>query len=49
MKKLFTNWRTTLAGAAAVITGVAKIAVGDYVNGVSLLLTGLGLAHAKDA
>jgi len=49
MKKLITNWRTTFAGAAAVITGIVKIAAGDYVNGVTLLLTGLGLANAKDA
>lgn len=49
MAKFLTNWKTTLTGAASVITGVVKIASGDVVNGVALLLTGLGLVHAKDA
>jgi hypothetical protein len=49
MQKFITNWKTTLTGLATVITGVVKIASGDVVGGATLLLTGLGLVHAKDA
>lgn len=45
---MFKNWKTTLSGLGAVITGVATIVKGDVVTGVSVIITGLGLVSAKD-
>ena len=42
------NWKTTLAGLGAIITGVATIVKGDIVGGVSAVITGIGLIGAKD-
>lgn len=45
---MFKNWKTTLSGIGAVITGVATIVKGDVITGVSVIITGLGLVGAKD-
>jgi hypothetical protein len=45
---MFKNWKTSLAGLGAVITGIATIVKGDIVGGVSVIITGLGLVGAKD-
>lgn len=45
---MFKNWKTTLAGLGAVLTGVATIVKGDIVAGVSAVITGVGLLGAKD-
>lgn len=49
MKKILKNWKTSLAGLGTIILGVSKIVSGDTVNGVTVILTGLGLIHANDA
>jgi hypothetical protein len=45
---MFKNWKTTLAGLGAIITGIATIVKGDIVGGVSAVITGIGLVGAKD-
>lgn len=45
---MFKNWKTTLAGIGAVITGVATVVKGDIVGGVSAIIAGVGLFGAKD-
>jgi len=45
---MFKNWKTSLFGLGAFITGVATIIKGDIVGGVTGILTGLGLFVAKD-
>lgn len=42
------NWKTTLAGAAAIITGVSLIVSGQIEAGVAAIVTGIGLLFAKD-
>ena len=46
---MFKNWKTSLFGLGAVITGVTQILKGDTVGGITAIITGLGLFHAKDA
>lgn len=48
MKKIFKNWKTTIAGIATVATGVSLVVSGHLVEGISAILTGLGLTAAKD-
>lgn len=48
MKKLLKNWKTTLAGLAAIVTGAALIAKGQLIEGIAAITTGLGLSAAKD-
>jgi hypothetical protein len=43
------NWKTSLFGFGAIITGIAQIVKGDLVSGITAIVTGLGLFHAKDA
>jgi len=43
------NWRTSLFGLGAVITGIATILHGDVVTGITAIISGLGLFAAKDA
>jgi hypothetical protein len=45
---MFKNWKTSLAGLGAVITGIATIVKGDIVGGVTAIITGVGLVGAKD-
>jgi hypothetical protein len=45
---MFKNWKTSLFGLGAFITGIATIIKGDIVGGVTGILTGLGLFVAKD-
>lgn len=45
---MFKNWKTSLAGLGAVLTGIATIVKGDVVTGVSAVITGIGLVGAKD-
>ena len=46
---MFKNWKTSLFGIGAFITGVATIINGDIVGVVTAILTGLGLISAKDS
>lgn len=46
---MFKNWKTSLFGLGALITGVTQILKGDTVGGITAIITGLGLFHAKDA
>jgi hypothetical protein len=46
---MFKNWKTSLFGLGAVITGVAQIFKGDIAGGVTAILSGIGLFAAKDA
>jgi len=43
------NWKTSLFGLGALITGVTQILKGDTVGGLTAIITGFGLFHAKDA
>ena len=43
------NWKTSLFGVGAIITGIAQIAKGDTVGGLTAIISGFGLFHAKDA
>lgn len=45
---MFKNWKTSLFGLGALITGIATIVAGDIVTGVTAILSGLGLIAAKD-
>jgi hypothetical protein len=49
MKKILTNWKTSLSGLATIITGIVKIVNHDIIGGSTLILTGLGLVHAQDS
>lgn len=42
------NWKTSLAGIGAVITGIATALKGDIIGGVTAVITGIGLVGAKD-
>jgi hypothetical protein len=46
---MFKNWKTSLFGLGAVITGVATVLKGDVPTGITAILSGLGLFAAKDA
>lgn len=43
------NWKTSLFGLGAVITGITQIVKGDIVGGMTAIISGFGLFHAKDA
>lgn len=43
------NWKTSLFGLGAVITGIAQVAKGDVPGGITSILGGFGLFAAKDA
>lgn len=45
---MFKNWKTSIAGFGAIITGVATIVSGNIVEGVTAIITGVGLVGAKD-
>ena len=42
------NWKTTLAGAASILTGIVQIIKGDIATGATAIVTGVGLIFAKD-
>lgn len=46
---MFKNWKTTLAGLGAIISGVALIVKGNIAEGVTGIITGIGLISAKDS
>jgi len=48
MKNILTNWKTSLSGVATIMAGLVKIMHQDIIGGTTLILTGLGLVHAKD-
>jgi hypothetical protein len=48
MKNILTNWKTSLSGLATIMAGIVKIVNHDIIGGGTLILTGLGLVHAKD-
>jgi len=45
---MFKNWKTSLAGLGAIVTGIATVLKGDIVGGVTAVITGFGLIGAKD-
>ena len=48
MKKKW-NWKTTLSGFSAIVGGVTLIIVkGNMMDGVTAIITGVGLIFAKD-
>jgi len=46
---MFKNWKTTLAGLGALVSGIALIVKGDIAGGVTAVLSGIGLVAAKDS
>jgi hypothetical protein len=48
MKKILKNWKTTLFGIGSIFSGVVLIVKGNIPEGVTSIMTGLGLAVAKD-
>lgn len=42
------NWKTTFFGIVTVLSGVALVLKGNYIEGVTAISTGLGLGVAKD-
>jgi hypothetical protein len=49
MQNLLTNWKTTLSGLAALITGISLIINGQTEAGIAAIITALGLFSAKDS
>lgn len=49
MKKILKNWKTSLAGLGAILTGAAMIVKGNYVEGIASVSAGIGLLKAKDS
>jgi hypothetical protein len=41
--------RGSLFGLGAIITGITQIVKGDTVSGITAIISGIGLFHAKDA
>ena len=48
MKKILRNWKTSLAGIGAIITGAAMIVKGNTIGGIASISAGLGMLNAKD-
>lgn len=48
MKKIIKNWKTSLSGLAAAISGVVMFASGQKLEGITAILGALGLINAKD-
>lgn len=46
---MFKNWKTTLSGLGAIVSGIALIVKGDIAGGVTAVITGIGLVAAKDS
>lgn len=46
---MFKNWKTTISGLGAIISGIALIVKGDIAGGVTAVITGIGLVAAKDS
>jgi hypothetical protein len=42
------NWKTTLAGAAGILTGIVQIVKGDIATGAGTIVASVGLIFAKD-
>lgn len=42
------NWKTSFFGIAAILGGIASIMKGHTMEGVTAIISGLGLAAAKD-
>lgn len=42
------NWKTSLSGLGAIISGIALIFKGNVAEGVTAIITGIGLVSAKD-
>lgn len=48
MKKIIKHWKTSLMGLGSIITGVAFVIKGQINEGITAILTGIGLTSAKD-
>ena len=46
---MFKNWKTSLAGLGAILTGIAAVVAGDYHTGIPSIIAGIGLLTAADA
>lgn len=46
---MFSNWKTTLSGLGAIITGISLVVNGNLAEGVMGIVTGIGLLTAADA
>ena len=42
------NWKTTLFGFSAILSGIVMIVKGQPAEGITAILSGLGLTAAKD-
>lgn len=49
MKKYLINWKTNITGLGALLSAVALIINGSIVEGVTGVITAIGLFSAKDA
>jgi hypothetical protein len=47
-KRIFKNWKTSLAGVAAITGGIRLITDNNIEAGITAIITGLGLFAAKD-
>jgi hypothetical protein len=47
-KRIFKNWKTSLAGVAAITGGIKLIVDNNLEAGITAIITGLGLFAAKD-
>jgi hypothetical protein len=46
---MFKNWKTSLFGLGALITGIAQLLHGDIPGGITAIFGSFGLFAAKDA
>jgi len=42
------NWKTTFFGFTTILSGIAMVVKGQPAEGIAAILSGLGLASAKD-
>jgi hypothetical protein len=45
---MFKHWKTSGAGIGAILCGIGCIIKGDLTNGITAIITGIGLISAKD-
>jgi hypothetical protein len=45
---MFKNWKTSLSGLAGIITGITLIVNSHVPEGITAIITGIGLISAKD-
>ena len=45
---MFKNWKTTLFGIGSIITGAVMIVKGQFNEGITSIIAGVGLVFSKD-